>query len=151
MSRSSSRSCGLCGKTGPLVRTECCRHWICDDESRYKPFSFARNSCSHNHSRFTVCASHHNEGHSGRWQDCLVCRRNWPTEMYVYYATNEYNFDVLAHPPAFEPTLCGACGNRIVLGDGGYTRMPNGEHRCHDCDPPFPPRSGPRPKARPRR
>ncbi len=36
--------CGLCGKTGNLIRTECCGNWICDDEDKYVIFSYARNS-----------------------------------------------------------------------------------------------------------
>lgn len=31
--------CGLCGKRGRLVRTECCGEWICDDEDSYVLFS----------------------------------------------------------------------------------------------------------------
>ena len=37
--------CGLCGKTRNLTRTECCENWICDDEHKYVPFSYARSSC----------------------------------------------------------------------------------------------------------
>jgi hypothetical protein len=32
--------CGLCGKRGRLVRTECCGQWICDDEDSYVLFSY---------------------------------------------------------------------------------------------------------------
>ena len=60
--------CGLCRKTGNLTRTDCCGQWICDDEHTYVLFSFARNSCSRNHSRYTLCAYHHHEGHTGDWQ-----------------------------------------------------------------------------------
>src|ERR671931_1567229 len=77
-----ARSCGLCGKsTKPLVRTECCNEWICDDEHEYVMFSYAHNSCHRNHSRYTLCASHYNEGHEGAWQECRECRESFETEM----------------------------------------------------------------------
>jgi hypothetical protein len=49
-------------------------------------FSYARNSCSRNHQRYTLCCSHFNEGHKGSWQDCKKCRKDFETEM---YATSE--------------------------------------------------------------
>lgn len=52
--------------------------------------------------------------------------------MYAYYATNEYNFEVLENPPSFEPTHCGKCGRVIVLADGGYSIGPGG-YWCGDC------------------
>jgi hypothetical protein len=54
--------CGLCRKTKHLTRTDCCGNWICDDEHTYVLFSYARNSCHRNHSRYTLCAYHDNEG-----------------------------------------------------------------------------------------
>ena len=47
--------CGLCGKTRNLTKTECCDHWICDDEDKYVMFSYARNSC-HRNPIVTPCA-----------------------------------------------------------------------------------------------
>jgi hypothetical protein len=125
--------CGLCGKKRNLVRTECCGNWICDDEENYVLFSYARNSCSRNHRRFTICGGHHEEGHAGRWQDCERCRANCETEMYVYFATNEYNFEKLENPPSFEPTLCSRCNRRIVLPDGGYSIQGRGKYTCGRC------------------
>ncbi|MEI7899504.1 MAG: hypothetical protein WCK89_04580, partial [bacterium] len=55
--------CFLCGKRAKLVKTECCGKWICDDEHKYVLFSYARNSCHRNHSHFTLCAFHHDNGH----------------------------------------------------------------------------------------
>ena len=103
--KSARRCCGLCGATDNLTKTECCGQWICDDEDQYQLFSYARNSCSRNHRRYTLCGHHSTEGHEGRWQDCSKCREDIETEMYVYYGTNEYNFEKLPDPPAFEPTL----------------------------------------------
>ena len=124
--------CGLCGKTKKLTRTECCEQWICDDEENYVIFSYARNSCHRNHSRFTLCASHHNEGHTGSWQDCKKCRANFPTEIYVWYGTNEYNFEKLPNPPAFEPTRCDGCNVIIRLAEGGYSQGADGT-LCGKC------------------
>jgi hypothetical protein len=46
------KKCGLCGfKDGPLKKTPCCDHWICDDEKQYVLLSKDRNCCSRNHTR----------------------------------------------------------------------------------------------------
>lgn len=127
-----SRRCGLCGKTSRLTKTECCGQWICDDEGSYAMFSFARNSCSRNHGRLTLCGYHHTEGHSGDWRECRECRDTFETEIYVYYGMNEYNFVKLENPPAYEPTLCAACSTPLRLGDGGYA-VSGGNHYCIGC------------------
>ena len=124
--------CGLCGKQGKLIRTECCGQWICNDEDNYVLFSYARNSCHRNHRRYTLCAFHHGEGHSGDWQTCPKCRESFPAEIYVSYGTNEYNFVKLENPPAYEPTRCDGCGVVIKLSDGGYSQGPKGI-LCEKC------------------
>jgi len=101
---------GLCRKTTNLTETECCNNWICDDEDQYVSFSYARNSCFRNHRRYTLCGYHHAEGHSGHWKECSQCREDTETEMYVYYGTNEYNFEKLENPPDYEPTKCQVWG-----------------------------------------
>ena len=131
-SNPSAPRCGLCGKKAKLVKTECCGQWICNDEDKYVLFSYARNSCSRNHRRFTLCGSHHNEGHTGDWQTCAECRETFDDEMYVYYGTNEYNFVKLENPPAYKPTHCDKCGVVIVLSDGGYSQGPKGV-LCEKC------------------
>lgn len=93
--------CGLCGKTRKLTRTECCDKWICDDEDKYVLFSYARNSCDRNHRRYTLCGFHHTEEHPGRWTECKRCRDEIAeAEMYVWYGTNDYNFEKLKNPPS---------------------------------------------------
>ena len=129
---STGRRCGLCGKTGDLVRAECCGNWTCDDEGKYVLFSYARTSCARNHSRFTLCGFHHAEGHSGTWQACPACRNEFETEIYVFYGTNEYNFTKLENPPAFEPTKCCDCGKVIHLGLGGYSAQ-GAKYWCDEC------------------
>jgi hypothetical protein len=129
-----SGRCGLCGKRRkPLTRTECCGQLLCDDASEYVPFSYSRSSCSRNHDRYTLCGHHHGEGHRGDWKTCRRCRKEFELEMYVYYGTNEYNFEKLPNPPAYEPTHCAGCGRVIVLGRDGYTRHPDGSCRCDEC------------------
>ncbi|HUP82137.1 MAG TPA: hypothetical protein VM260_26530 [Pirellula sp.] len=124
--------CGLCGATKNLIKTECCDNWICDDEANYVMFSYAQNSCHRSHWRYTLCGYHFNEQHAGDWQDCPKCHEGFATEMYVYYGTNEFNFEVLTDPPEFEPTKCSDCGKRIVLGEGGY--MTSGDdYWCSRC------------------
>lgn len=130
--RATTRRCGLCGKTSNLTKTECCDQWICDDEGNYRMFSFARNICSRNHRRLTLCGYHFTEGHADDWRECRECRDAFATEMYVYYGTNEYNFVKLADPPSFEPTLCARCSTKLDLGEGGYSRK-GGEYFCLAC------------------
>jgi hypothetical protein len=124
--------CGLCGKTKKLTKTECCGQWICDDEDKYVLFSYATNSCYRNHSRYTLCAYHHNEKHPGDWKNCPRCRSSFETEIYVFYGTNEFNFQKLENPPAYLPTKCAKCGVVICLGYDGYSAK-GGEYWCEEC------------------
>jgi hypothetical protein len=124
--------CGLCGKTKKLTKTECCGEWICDDEANYQLFSYARNSCSRNHRRFTLCGFHHGEGHGGDWAECPKCRADFDTEDYVNYGTNEYNFRKLANPPTYEPTRCSNCNSIIVRAEGGYSSLGD-KFFCNKC------------------
>lgn len=143
--------CGLCGATENLTRTECCGNWICDDARNYVLFSFARNSCYRNHDRYTLCAYHHNEGHAGSWLTCTQCREGFEPEMYAWYTTNEYNFEKLAHPPAYAPTHCTSCGTVIRLALDGYVIDPQRGYLCLACaHPPAarPPRSSRRQRPR---
>ncbi len=52
--------------------------------------------------------------------------------MYVYFATNEYNFVKLENPPTFEPTLCATCGKQIHLATDGYSFSSKG-YSCLSC------------------
>jgi len=124
--------CGLCGKTKKLTKTECCGQWICDDEDQYVPFSYATNSCYRNHIRYTLCGYHYTEEHAGNWKDCPECRNGFGTEMYVYYGTNEFNFQKLENPPAYLPTKCAKCGVMISLGYDSYSKK-EGEYWCEEC------------------
>lgn len=124
--------CGLCGKSGKLTKTDCCGNWICDDHDSYVLFSYARNSCHRNHDRYTLCGYHHTEEHDGHWKECVKCRDSFETEMYVWYGTNEYNFETLENPPAFSPTHCSVCGIVIHLGTDGYSQLGN-VYTCEGC------------------
>ena len=124
--------CGICGKTGKLTKTECCGQWICDDADQYVLFSYAQNSCYRNHDRYTLCSSHHNEGHKGDWKECRKCREGLETEIYVWYGTNEYNFEKLTNPPSYKPTKCAKCGKIIKLGEDGYSQI-GIQYFCERC------------------
>lgn len=126
--------CGLCGKTRNLVKTGCCGNWICNDQHKYVLFSYARNSCARNHDRYTVCGFHYHEKHPGDWKDCSECRESFKTEIYVWYGTNEYNFEKLDNPPAYEPTKCSDCEKIIRLGTDGYCVLGSDVWcmRCHE-------------------
>ncbi len=128
----SAFECGLCGRTENVTKTECCGHTICDDEDNYVLFSYARNSCSRNHRRFTLCGGHFSEGHEGEWQSCEKCRGLFETEMYVWFGTNEYNFETLPNPPSFKPTRCSRCNRVIKLGEDAYS-MSAGGYKCENC------------------
>jgi predicted nucleic-acid-binding Zn-ribbon protein len=124
--------CELCGKTKKLTKTECCGQWICDDEGKYVLFSYATNSCYRNHRRYTLYGYHFSEGHPGDWKDCPKCRNSFETEMYVYYGTNEFNFQKLENPPAYLPTKCARCGAVISLGYDGYSTLGD-KYWCEEC------------------
>lgn len=124
--------CGLCGARNDLTKTECCDQWICDDEDQYVMFSYARNSCHRNHSRYTLCASHYNEEHAGDWKTCSKCRDSFDTEDYVYYGTNEYNFEKLQNPPKYKPTRCAKCSSIIIRNKDGYSQKGE-EFYCYNC------------------
>jgi len=131
-SKTDKSRCGLCGKIKNLTRTDCCGNWICDDEHNYVMFSYAHNSCHRNHNRYTLCASHFHEEHSGDWKTCKECRDSIETEMYVWYGTNEFNFEKLENPPSYKPTHCSKCGEVIKLGTDGYTQSGK-EYWCESC------------------
>lgn len=124
--------CGLCGKTKNLTQTACCGNWICDDSHKYVMFSYSTNSCYRNHDRYTLCSSHFHEKHSGDWKSCKECLQSFQTEMYVWYGTNEFNFEKLDNPPSYEPTHCSKCGIVIKLGTDGFT-ISGKEYWCEAC------------------
>lgn len=124
--------CGLCGKKSNLTKTECCDQWICDDADQYVLFSYAKNSCYRNHDRYTLCSFHCHEEHPGHWKDCQKCKDDFQTELYVWYGTNEYNFEKLENPPEYEPTTCSACGKIIKLGEDGYAQKGD-NYFCMAC------------------
>jgi hypothetical protein len=136
--RSTEPQCGLCGSTTNLTKTPCCDNWICDDAGDYVLFSYAHNSCYRNHDRYTLCSHHFREEHEGHWKQCAECKQDIEPEMYVYYGTNEYNFEVLDKIPQYEPTRCVKCRRVIKLGTDGYVMKSDGYY-CMNCtDIPFP-------------
>ena len=132
---SKTKSCGLCGKNKRLMKTPCCDQWICDDVDTYVMFSYDTNSCYRNHDRYTLCSFHYHEGHKGNWKDCKKCIKEIAeTEMYVWYGTNEFNFEKLENPPKFKPNICSHCKKVIDLGNEGYSFSSDG-YTCMRCDP----------------
>lgn len=130
--RKDAPRCGLCGSTTNLTKTECCGQWICDDEDEYVMFSYSRNSCHRNHRRYTLCGYHFLEEHEGCWQTCEKCKNEIETEMYVYFGTNEYNFEKLEIIPEYQPTKCHKCGAVIILSEEGYSYSQGG-YFCEKC------------------
>jgi hypothetical protein len=97
-------------------------------------FSYARNSCYRNHRRYTLCGYHYAEEHGGDWKDCSKCKEEFETEMYVYYGTNEYNFEKLGNPPEYEPTRCARCNAIISLSEDSCT-ISGEDYICGGCFP----------------
>ena len=125
--------CGLCGKRGKLVKTECCGNWICDDEDKYRMFSYTKNSCARNHRRFTLCGFHAAEEHKGDWKLCQECKEAFHPEMYDWYGSNEYNFDKLDELLSFTPIRCDVCHSMILQSQESYTALPDGTYKCEHC------------------
>jgi hypothetical protein len=126
------KKCFICGKKTKLVKTECCDQWICNDSSNYVLFSYAHNSCYRNHDRYTLCSYHHHEQHKGDWKTCKKCKNDIETEMYVYYGTNDYNYEKLENPPKYKPTKCAKCKKVISLSEDGYSISKEG-YICMNC------------------
>ncbi|VDC06978.1 unnamed protein product [Peniophora sp. CBMAI 1063] len=128
--------CGLCGKSdGPLTKTECCGETICDDYDKYVMFTYSRDSCRRNHDRYTLCMLHKNEGHkSSDWKTCIQCRYGIDDiENYVWFGTNQFNFETLPHPPAFPHKFCDTCHKPVKQNTMDYSRSRNGGVTCGPC------------------
>ena len=110
--------CGLCGKQGFLIQTECCERFICDP-SHNGATPHILDICTRNHREYTLCGLHKKERHQEAcdWRDCSKCEAHLkPTERFVGYGTNRYNFDGENwKPPTFEPTHCAQCGILMQL------------------------------------
>lgn len=124
--------CGICGKTEKIFRIECCNNWICDDYEKYAMFSYNTISCHRNHDRYTLCGYHFHEEHKGNWQNCDKCRSDINTEIYVWYGTNEHNFEKLKNVPKYEPTKCSKCQRMITLGTEPHSVLGD-EYTCFHC------------------
>ena len=65
--------------------------------------------------------------------ECKRCKDEMAeTEMYVWYGTNEYNFEKLQNPPSYEPTHCSKCKEVITLSQDGYSTLGD-KHFCEAC------------------
>ena len=52
--------------------------------------------------------------------------------MYVWYGTNEYNFEKLKNPPTYEPTRCSECKTVIALSRDAYS-IKGRKYLCGAC------------------
>lgn len=128
----SIRKCGLCGKSSKIMKLKCCKNWICYDYDNLASNSFSSNSCIRNHNRFTLCAYHFLQKHEGLWYECDECKNNMETELYVWYGTNEFNFEKLQKIPDFKPKYCKNCYRIIKLGKEPYSVSKN-DYVCFHC------------------
>ncbi|MBU0657138.1 MAG: hypothetical protein KJ914_18600, partial [Gammaproteobacteria bacterium] len=71
--------------------------------------------------------------HDGDWRTCQKCMEEVETEMYVWYGTNEYNFQKLENPPEYQPTKCTRCDVVIRLGTEGFAVLPGHLYLCEKC------------------
>lgn len=114
----SNTQCSLCEKKNQeaylanglgLTKTNCCDHWICDDDHTYKLNSYLENSCYRNHSKQTICGIHYKSGHKGLWKSCKECKNDIKKTIYDDQSTNKYNFDKLTKIQKDE-IWCRNCG-----------------------------------------
>ena len=47
----------------------------------------------------TFCLTHYYSKHKGKWQECKQCKDEYSIENYVYFATNDFNFEKLPNAP----------------------------------------------------
>jgi hypothetical protein len=127
--------CGLCGKQGPVVQTECCGHFLCEPpENEYDTKLPILDNCSRNHDKYTLCGLHkEHSGENCNWRDCSKCKTKFPkVEMYVGYGTKNYNFDCENwNAPKFEVTHCAECGILIHLNTTMHIVRQNQTVICH--------------------
>lgn len=67
------------------------------------------------------------------WRECSKCKVHLrKTEKFVFYGTNRWNFqeDNWSHPPTFEHTRCGQCGELLKLAVEGYIEKADGTVVC---------------------
>ena len=80
----SGEHCRFCGRESvPLVKTPCCGHWICCDTDFIS--IGGGGYCQNEHERFSLCYSHHSDGHKGSWQECELCKNFWSQDEYKEY------------------------------------------------------------------
>ena len=125
--------CGLCGKQGPLKTTECCNRFVCAPFSNHNKAT-GLESCSRNHSEYSLCGLHHKLGHdiACDWRECSKCKDQLQfLERYVGYGTNRYNFaEEWEFPPAFETTRCAQCNELLKLNMEGFIVKADGHCIC---------------------
>lgn len=103
--------------------------------------SYARNSCARNYRRYTACANHQNERHSGQdWKECSCCTgktADWGGENTAWYCTNNYCTGERIEQdkvPDFESSVCIKCNKHVKLQLESYSPA-DGEARviCGSC------------------
>ncbi len=124
--------CGLCRKKKQLFKTLCCGRKLCAGEAGERVTLVSKRTCLDRHRRYTLCSFHSAEKHKGNWKGCKDCRDSFETEIYVWFGTNEYNFEKLENPPKYEPTKCRECGGVIKLRADSYSTGDEG-HMCEKC------------------
>ena len=117
-------------------RRNVCGNWVSGDEGDYVMFSIRRDICS----RETIAVLRSagitiRRDIKGGWKTCKKCYDDFKheLEMYVWYGTNEYNFERLPNPPGFEPTYCAKCKEKSSLSDGGWSIFVACIARCDNC------------------
>lgn len=126
------KKCELCGRAQNLLKTRCCKSWVCDDYEDYKTFPLKKKSCLINHGRFTICGYHYYNSHQGHWQVCETCKKCLETEIYVWYGTNQFNFEKLKNIPVYTSKACFKCKRVIHLAVEPYTVL-NEKYTCFHC------------------
>eukprot|EP01029_Cantina_marsupialis_P004276 TRINITY_DN1430_c0_g4_i1.p1 TRINITY_DN1430_c0_g4~~TRINITY_DN1430_c0_g4_i1.p1 ORF type:complete len:263 (-),score=43.21 TRINITY_DN1430_c0_g4_i1:210-998(-) len=130
------KACIICGSKRNLTLTECCGMPVCDNEDEYVMFSYSREFCIRNHSRYTLCGFHATEGHDGDWRECSKCFDDLRGEAISWYGTNGWNCTPMLEKDIKKDDMlsekCVHCGGRIMTGFEGHSSSRDGIS-CETC------------------
>ena len=95
--RIKNEHCRFCGGSKvALVKTVCCEQWICCDTAAlsYR----GRGYCQVQHERYSLCYSHHIEGHTGDFADCADCVKCFGLRDYKAFLAESTNYPKYSKP-----------------------------------------------------
>ena len=104
-----------CSKTGKLRKTQCCGNWVCDDHDKYVPFSYAQKQLQPGIMTTIPSAGIITmKGMEATGKTARNAATYFETEMYVWYGTNDYNFEKLETRPSSNRLTALSVGRSFV-------------------------------------